>query len=229
MSEKRKPLDYASKPSYPWYRFLLVIFTVLFRVFWPMKIKGKENVPKTGSSVVVSNHLSLIDPFVVSYASGRIVRFMAKEELFGTPIIGFLIRRIGAFPVNRTRQDAASMRTALTVLKEGELLGMFPEGTRSTTGDLQEFRTGAIRIAARTRNPIIPTALIDTDRALPPGKWIRPARIAVVFGEPIEFPELYDRNDKGEAMENAVAVLRARVQALHDDTVREMKGSRGAK
>jgi 1-acyl-sn-glycerol-3-phosphate acyltransferase len=214
MSAKKKKLDYSSRPNWFWYRIMRAFFAVVFHTIWPMRVVGREHVPRTGSAVVVCNHLSLADPFAVGYAAGRIVSFMAKEELFRVPVLRFFIRQVGAFPVDRTRQDAAAMRTALTVLKEGELLGMFPEGTRSTTGELQEFRAGAVRIATRTRNRVIPCALIGTDRALPPGKWIRPARVTVVFGEPIEFSELYDRNEKGEAMERALISLRDKVHEL---------------
>ncbi len=214
MPDKDKSEHYISRPSMAWYKALRVFFDVVFHTFWPMRIRGRENVPRTGSAIIVCNHLSLVDPFAVAYAAHRIVRFMAKEELFRTPVLGFIIRRMGAFPVDRSRQDAQSMRIALSVLKEGELLGMFPEGTRSTTGQMQELRTGALRIAARTRTPIIPVAIIGTNRALPPGKWIRPAQVSVIFGEPIEFTELYDRNDKGEPMERALETLRERIQAL---------------
>jgi 1-acyl-sn-glycerol-3-phosphate acyltransferase len=106
------------------------------------------------------------------------------------------------------------MRTALQVLKSGELLGMFPEGTRSTTGDMQEFRAGAARLAARTRVPMIPAALHNTNKAMPPGKIFRPARIAIHFGEPFELAELYDRNDKGDAMERALVTIKERIEAL---------------
>jgi len=140
---------------------------------------------------------------------------MAKEELFGVPLVGLIIRKVGAFPVDRTRRDPASMRTALTLLKQGELLGMFPEGTRSTSGEMLELRTGAARLAARTRTPIIPAAVHNTNKALPPGKFIRPARISVTFGAPFELTELYDRNDKGEGMERALETIKEKIEALH--------------
>jgi 1-acyl-sn-glycerol-3-phosphate acyltransferase len=216
MTNKKKKLDYSSRPNWFWYRVMRVFFFLVFHLIWPMKVRGRENVPRTGAAIIVCNHLSLADPFAVGYAANRLVCFMAKEELFRNPVMGFLIRQVGAFPVDRKKQDTSAMRTALTVLEEGKLLGMFPEGTRSTTGQMQEFRTGALRLAARTRNLVIPCALIHTDRAMPPGKLFRPARIGVSFGEPIEFKELYDRNDKGEPMERALATLREKIHALQE-------------
>ena len=212
---KEKKLSYERAPSMVWYRVLRPIFTVIFRTFWPLRVVGAENVPKEGAAVVVSNHLSMIDPFVVSYGAHRMVSFMAKEELFRVPFVGLLIRRLGAFPVDRSRQDATSLRVALSVLKGGELLGMFPEGTRSTTGEMMEMRTGAVRLASKTGMPIIPTAVVNTQKALPPGKFIRPARIEVHFGPAFDIAELYEKHDKSEATQMALEMLKERIEALH--------------
>lgn len=214
MPEKEKKLDYSSHRNEAWHKVLRAFFWLVFHLFWPLKVRGREYVPREGAALIVCNHLSLADPFVVGYAAGRIVCYMAKVELFSTPIVGFLIRQVGAFPVDRNRPAADTLRTALTVLKEGQLLGMFPEGTRSTSGELLEFRAGALRIAARARVPIIPAAVHNTDRALPPRRWLRPARIGITFGPPIEVTELYDRNDKGEAMERALETIQEKIRAL---------------
>ncbi len=211
---ERAGIDYEWRPSTGWYRVLRVFFGILFHTIWPLRIRDAHYVPRSGAAVIVSNHLSLIDPFVVGYGAHRLVNFMGKEELFRVPIVGFIIRHLGGFPVDRSRRDASAMRTALTVLKSGELLGMFPEGTRSTGGDLLEFRAGAARLASKTRVPVIPVAVHNTNRALPPGKWLRPARISIRFGEPFELTELYDTNDKGAAMEQALARIKERIEAL---------------
>ena len=215
MPEKATGLSYERTPSNAWYVFLQKVFWLLFHTIWPLRVYGAENVPRKGPAIIVSNHVTYVDPFIVGYGAGRLVNFMAKQELFSVPVVGFILRKLGAFPVDRSRSDASSMRIALSVLKGGELLGMFPEGTRSTTGDMNEFRTGAIRIAARTQTPVIPAAVRNTIRAMPPGKFIRPARISIRFGEPIEFTELYDRNDKGEALERALVTIRESIEALN--------------
>lgn len=215
MGKPEKKLSYEWQPSQAWYRGVRLFFKLLFSTLWPLRVEGTENMPSEGAAIIVCNHLSMIDPFVVGYAANRMTNFMAKEELFGVPVVGFIIRKIGAFPVDRTRRDAASMRTALTVLKSDEILGMFPEGTRSATGEMLELRTGAARLAARTRTPIIPAAVHNTDHALPPGKFVRPARISIRFGPPFELTNLYDRNAKGEEMERALATIKDRIEALH--------------
>ncbi|HEX8219130.1 MAG TPA: lysophospholipid acyltransferase family protein [Chloroflexia bacterium] len=214
MSSREKKLSYEWQPSRGWYVVIRAFFTVVFHTIWPLRVSGRENVPRKGAAIIVCNHLSLVDPFVVGYAANRIVNFMGKEELFGVPIVGFLIRKVGAFPVDRSRRDPAAMRTALQVLKSGELLGMFPEGTRSTTGEMLEFRAGAARLAARTEVPIIPAAVHNTGKAMPPGKLLRPARISIRFGEPFDLAELYDRRDKGEAMDRALQTIKERIEAL---------------
>ena len=198
-----------------WYRVLRPVFTVIFRTIWPLRVVGVEHVPKEGAGVVVSNHRSMIDPFVVSYGAHRLVSFMAKEELFGVFFVGLLIRKLGGFPVDRSRQDASSLRVALSVLKGGELLGMFPEGTRSTTGEMLEMRTGAVRLAAKAGVPIIPAAVVNTQSALPPGKLIRLARIEVHFGPAFDITELYEKHEKGEATQMALEMLKERIEALH--------------
>jgi 1-acyl-sn-glycerol-3-phosphate acyltransferase len=215
MNAKGDKLEYTRKPSVGWYRAIRAFFWLVFHTIGPLRVLGAENVPRKGAAIIVCNHLSMVDPFVVGFAAHRMVNFMAKEELFRVPVVGFLIRKVGAFPVDRARRDPASMRVALMVLKEGELLGMFPEGTRSTTGEMLEMRTGALRLASRTRTTIIPAAVINTDHALPPGHFIRPARIAVRFGAPLELTALYDRPKDETAMQNALALIKEKIEALH--------------
>jgi 1-acyl-sn-glycerol-3-phosphate acyltransferase len=216
MEQKEKKIDYARQASNAWYRVIRMFFWVVFHTIWPLRSSGEENVPREGAAVIVSNHLSLIDPFVVGFAAKRLVNFMGKEELFRMPVLGFLIRKLGSFPVDRSRRDPAAMRIAMTVLKDGELLGMFPEGTRSTTGEMIEFRAGAARLAARTHVPLIPAAVFNTNHALPPGKFVRPARIAVRFGEPFELTELQANPKDEAAQERALDMIRDRIAALQE-------------
>jgi 1-acyl-sn-glycerol-3-phosphate acyltransferase len=103
------------------------------------------------------------------------------------------------------------------VLKGGELLGMFPEGTRSTTGEMIEFRTGAARLAARMGVPMIPAAVFNTNKAMPPGKLLRPARLVVRFGEPFELTELHENPKDPEALERALELIRVRIGALQGE------------
>jgi len=130
--------------AYTW-----LILTILLKFWARLRVTGKERIPASGRLIAVSNHQSMLDPFIVAYVFFRNVRYMAKTELFQHPIMSWIIKRYGAFPVDRTRRDPQSLRTALNVVRAEQVLGMFPEGTRSSSGDLQEFRTGAIRLAIK--------------------------------------------------------------------------------
>jgi 1-acyl-sn-glycerol-3-phosphate acyltransferase len=217
MEQKPKKIEYTHHTNKVWYRVIRAFFWVLFHTIWPLRARGAENVPREGAAVIVCNHLSLIDPFVVGFAANRLVSFMGKEELFSLPVLGFLIRQVGSFPVDRSRRDPAAMKIAFSVLKHGELLGMFPEGTRSTSGEMIEFRAGAARLAARTRGPIIPVAVINTNRAMPPGKLLRPARIGVRFGKPFELTDLYENPKDEAALGRALETIREQIAALQDE------------
>ena len=156
------------------------LFLFLFTRF---KIKGKQNMPKTGGVLICANHLGTIDPPVVGVSLGRITIFMAKEELFRSRFSGYFISRFGAFPVHRGQLDRQALRQAERVLSENKALVMFPEGTRSS-GQLQSGFMGAALIAERAGVPVVPIGLIGTER-IKGWKWmLRRPRIIVNIGLP---------------------------------------------
>ncbi len=200
-----------------WYRFGRLLWGTLFRVYCRLRVQGQENIPHHGPAVVTANHVSMLDPFLVGYTLDSVhpVAFMAKQELFGVPVIGWAIRQWAAFPVDRFRQDASALRTALAVLKTGEILGMFPEGHRSTTGDLQALRTGALRLAIRTRAPLIPVGIAGSDHSLPPhSHFPRPAKLTVTYGTPMDLHALYDHRPTDAEIEACSDELRDRLEEL---------------
>jgi 1-acyl-sn-glycerol-3-phosphate acyltransferase len=204
--------------SMGWYRFGIALWGTLFRRYCRLRVLGKANIPKGGPVVVTANHLSMLDPFLVGYTLGtpHPVAFMAKQELFRIPIVGYAIRQWGAFPVDRSRKDASALRSALAVLKAGEVLGMFPEGTRSTSGELQELRTGSLRLAIRTRSPLIPVGIAGTDKSLPRGgKFPKPAKLAINYGPPMDLTALYDHRPTEAEMEHYSEELRLALERLH--------------
>ena len=202
-----------------WYRFGKILWGLLFRRYGRLRVLGREYIPKQGPAVVTANHLSMLDPFLVGYTLGtpHPVAFMAKQELFTIPVVGYAIRQWGAFPVDRSRRDAGALRSALAVLKSGEVLGMFPEGTRSDTGELQELRTGALRLAIRTRAPLIPIGLEGSDRSLPRhAKFPKPAKITVAYGAPLDLSRLYDHRPSEAEIEQCSEELREAIERLHE-------------
>jgi len=124
------------------------------------RVTGRENIPKTGGVILAPNHVSYADPPVVGAAVSRRVRFMAKSELFRIPALGTIIRNVGAFPVKQATADRSALRKAIELLETGEVVCIFPEGTRSLGGTLLKAELGIAMIAVKAKVPIVPIALI---------------------------------------------------------------------
>jgi 1-acyl-sn-glycerol-3-phosphate acyltransferase len=164
-------------------RFLLrVILTTLFG----FHVDGRGYEPAAGPVIVVSNHLSDLDPLVVGSALRRRVTFMAKHELFEVPGVRWWVTQCGAFPVRRGAPDRQALRTALGILQEGGVLVMFPEGTRGLDRTLREPEPGAALLARRTGAALLPVAVLGTDVVLPrDARRLRLGRITVRIGPPL--------------------------------------------
>lgn len=188
--------------------------------FWGMnvsfQITGSENVPRTGGAVLAFNHISYVDFIFGGLAarpSKRLVRFMAKKELFDHRISGPLMRSLHHISVDRSA-GAASYRTALEYLRAGELVGIFPEATISRSFELKEFKSGATRLAASSKVPVIPVVLWGTQRMLTkdhPRDFSRGKTIAITVGEPIH-PSARDHAE-------ALTVLRTTMSEMLDRTI----------
>ena len=157
------------------------IFKVLFRTSY----YGVENIPKEGAIVIASNHISLLDPPVVGAACTRKLHWMAKEELF-VPVLGTIYKWLGAFPVKRGTADRTAITHGINILKNKEVLAIFPEGTRSKTGALGKAAPGALMMAGRVKATILPTCVIGTDVKRQGKLW---PKVKVKFGKPITFPK----------------------------------------
>lgn len=182
-----------------WYRFARgLVRRVVLPLLGGLRVVGSERVPMSGPLLVAPIHLSHIDPPLVACASPRIVRFMAKEELFRPVLLGPLIGSLGAFPVRRGEGDTGAIRTAVEVLRSGEALLVFPEGTRGDGRTLGEVQPGIAMLAKRSGATVLPVGLCGTERVLPRGaSRPRRARMTVVFGEPFRLEDLAD--DEREA------------------------------
>jgi 1-acyl-sn-glycerol-3-phosphate acyltransferase len=175
--------------SRPLYALAKILLTPLLRFWFRLHVEGVENVPAEGPAVVAPNHKSFLDAFFVGLAQKRHVRFMAKVELFNGPL-GWLFPRLGAFPVRRGKSDAEALETARTILRQGGLLVVFPEGTRVEDEDaLGSPHHGAGRLAAETGAPMVPAAIAGTSKM-----WFgpipKPRRVRVSFLEPIHVADM---------------------------------------
>ncbi|MFX1310681.1 MAG: 1-acyl-sn-glycerol-3-phosphate acyltransferase, partial [Promethearchaeota archaeon] len=164
----------------------------VMRLFWNYRTEGPV-APEHGGAIVVSNHNSHLDPFFVGGAVYRPIRWMSKKENFKTPLVTTLFKNLGAFKLDRDNPDEG-FEMARELLKNGEYIGIFPEGTRSMDGTVQEFRTGAIRLAVEMGVPIVPCAVIGSRDALPKGKLVmKPTKVICRRGEPIYYWDYYGK------------------------------------
>jgi 1-acyl-sn-glycerol-3-phosphate acyltransferase len=175
----------------------------LMRLAFRPEVRGSENLPRSGGALVASNHLAVLDSFVLPLMVPRRMVFPAKSEYFTTPgVIGTLQRwffsGMGNVPIERGngRAARAALDTGIRVLREGRLFGIYPEGTRSPDGRLYKGRTGVARMALEAKVPVVPVAMVGTDRANPVGSRLwRPAKIRIVIGEPLDFSRYFDIAD----------------------------------
>ena len=148
----------------PFRRTIVALATGLSRPFMKLEVSGLEHLPSEGAVVVAANHVTNFDVFPMQISLPRPIFYMGKAELFKLGLVDAVFRRMGAFPVHRGEKDQWAMRHAARILEHGQVLGMFPEGTRSRGRGLGVAKTGAARLAIDARCPIVPMALTGSDR-----------------------------------------------------------------
>ncbi len=173
-----------------------------------ISVVGAEHVPRTGPLIVACNHVAYLDPPALGCMAPRPVAYMAKKELFEIPLLGPLIRKLGAFPIDRRRGDTAAMKAAVRALQTGACLGIFPEGTRNRNGTAQP-QLGVALLAAISGAPVVPAYVSGTARAN------RLAKITVVFGEPL--PNVLPRKASREELAKWTDGLMGRIYALREN------------
>ncbi|WP_439594182.1 lysophospholipid acyltransferase family protein [Microbacterium sp.] len=172
-----------------------VVIGPIVKAIWRPWIIGRRNVPAEGAAILASNHLSVMDSVFLPLMIDRRMSFLAKSDYFtGKGIKGWSTRMFmkatGQIPIDRSggKASEASLNTGLQVLGRGDLLGIYPEGTRSPDGRLYRGRTGLARMALEAHVPVVPVVMVDTETMLPIGHTIpRVVRIGVVIGEPLDF------------------------------------------
>ena len=165
-------------------RLVLTLPTILI---YRTRAIGVKNVPRKGALVLAPNHFSQMDHFFAGVYLRRKVRFMAKSQLFGPPVLTFIFKHGGVFPVRRGHRDEEAFKTAYTLLDQGEMLLVYAEGGRSRSGELGEPKPGIGRIALESGAPIVPVAIHGSERARG-WKRLRFPKVTVQFGEPLTFP-----------------------------------------
>jgi 1-acyl-sn-glycerol-3-phosphate acyltransferase len=214
-------VEYRWAPSLRLYRLTRRLFAPPLTTYFHLTYHGAEHIPGTGAVVLACNHLSNLDPVLLAAACPRPINYLAKIELFHVPILGSLIRRYGAIPLRRSASDPEAIRLAEQVLEHEQVLALFPEGTRSRTGQFKPFRFGAARLALKYNIPLIPAAISGTDRAMPSGViFPRRATVRIAFGSAIDTaPYRYSRSGgvpEVHLIESVTNLLQGEVQRLKE-------------
>src|SRR5215218_10033263 len=161
-----------------------------FHVWFRLSRIGREHIPATGPAIIASNHRSFLDPFVIAVMARRPIYFVAKKELFlFHPVVSWLLSALGAFPIDRGASDQEAMATARGILDRGDVVLMFPEGTRVRPGSLGRPKRGVGRLALETGAPVVPVAVIGTE-AVRNGWRIRPHKVRIRAGRALRFPRV---------------------------------------
>ncbi len=180
------------------YVFAKNVVKLVLKPKYKVKAIGTENIPKEGPVIICANHISNYDPPIVGITCPRNIHFLAKEELFKNKVIGYILKKVNAFPIKRGMKDRNALRKGLEVLKEGHCLGLFPEGSRSKSGELKRGLAGAGFFALRSKATVIPCAIIGQYKSKEP--------LMVVYGKPVEMETL--RENKLSAQEVTDAIMK---------------------
>jgi 1-acyl-sn-glycerol-3-phosphate acyltransferase len=202
------------------YKFARCLARTFTTIWFDLKVYGKENVPEEGGVLFVANHLSFLDPMLVGSQMRRPMSFLARSGLFDNPLFGWWIRQCNAFPVRQGEGDIGAVRETIRRLQEGHMLNIFPEGGRSSDGELQPIQPGVALIIRKAGVPILPVAIEGSFQAWPNSrKLFRPHPVRVLIGKPMH---LHDRRPReivqiiDDTLRSMIADLRQRVALARD-------------
>jgi 1-acyl-sn-glycerol-3-phosphate acyltransferase len=212
------------------YHLVRTIAVGLSRLYFPGTVKGRENLPMEGGCIVAPVHRSYVDWLIVARITrARRLRYIVKEEVWKSKLIGRVLEACGCFPVNRSGADREALERCRRVLEDGEVLVMFPEGTRRSGPVVEDLKDGLAYLSLRTGAPIIPVGIGGSERAMPRGsRFPRPRRVNVVIGPPVAVPLSAQKADDDEAAgsaDRAAARRRGRVgrAAITEQSLRAAK------
>ncbi len=186
------------------YRFAQFIMWLPFRVFFRLKVVGRANIPGEGPFLVCANHTSYMDPIAVATVIRRRLFFMGKRELFKRRFFGFILRGLGAFPINRESTDMKAFKRAIEVLNGGDGLLLFAQGHRMK--EFEQLKNGAALFALKTGSPIIPVGINSSFKPF--------SKVIINIGEPISMEEHKDKRIKSELLEAVMENVSGRIKEL---------------
>ncbi len=189
------------KIYYVFYKFLVSIVKFILKILFRVEVSGCNNIPKKGRVILCSNHISYIDPVVIGVFFPRYIYFIGKMELFKNKFLASFFTFFNSFSVNRFAIDRKAINTAIKVLKDDQILGIFPEGTRSEEGIIKKGKKGMGLISIIGKSPILPVAIAGTNKIIQkPHKRIFFPKIRVIFGDLIDTSGIAKKHEKKEAV-----------------------------
>jgi 1-acyl-sn-glycerol-3-phosphate acyltransferase len=201
-----------------WFMKTIVAGPLLRTLFRP-RLEGVENIPKHGPVILASNHLSFVDSVILPLVIKRRIYFLAASTYFegkglGKWAVARFLRATGMIPIDRSggKASEASLKAGMSVLTKGHVLGIYPEGGRSRDGRAHRGRTGVARMALESGAPVVPVAMIDTDKVMSEGNGVKIQRIGISFGPPLDFSEFADQKQDH-------AILRVTTDRIMDAVV----------
>ena len=211
MSKEKVIFDYDPKKRNHLYPVLRPVSTPLIHIVFKYDLIGKENLPENGGFILACNHVTAIDPvFLVSSIAPKEVHFMGKDELFEKPFSRWFLTGMNGFPIHRQGVDVKGIKYAEALLEQGDVLGIFPEGTRSKTREPQRAKAGVALIAKATHADVVPMSIYFSE------KPHYRSRLTVRIGEPIRYEELglSDEERNTQELRAAAALVMERIKAL---------------
>lgn len=188
-----------------------------FFCFWlGYRSVGHQRLHQIDGALLLANHQSFLDPLMIGLPLRRPISFLARHSLFPVPVVGWILKNTYVMPINQEAAGTASIRDLIRRLQGGWLVGIFPEGTRTENGQMNELKPGFAAVIRRAKKPVIPIGIAGAYQALPMRSWfLKPTRVRVVFGEPITAEELerYSGRDQEPAL---VELVRSRIAACYD-------------
>lgn len=205
-----------SLPKRLWYDFLRITCRLIGTVAFSIRVRGRENVPAVGGALVMSNHQSHLDPVLVGLATDRRLNYLARQTLFGFAPFRWLITSLDAIPLDREGLGLNGLKETLKRLKRGEMVLIFPEGTRTRDGEVGVFKPGFCALARRANVPLLPVGIEGAYNSWPRKNVLpMPAMIHIQFGPPLGPAEIERLDD-----EELVAEMRRRIAACHAEARR---------